>query len=61
MAVLFETTPQNITLHIKTIYEDGELNEEATCKDYLQVRPEGGRQVSRRLGHYSLPVVIAVG
>jgi hypothetical protein len=61
MAVLFETTPQNITLHIKTIYEDGELNEEATCKDYLQVRPEGGRQVSRRLGHYSLPVVLAVG
>lgn len=61
MAELFDTTPQNITLHIKTIYEDGELNEEATCKDYLQVRPEGGRQVSRRLGHYNLQVILAVG
>lgn len=61
MADLFQTTPQNITLHLKTIYEDGELTEEATCKDCLQVRPEGGRQVSRRLRHYNLPVILAVG
>ncbi len=61
MASLFETTPQNITLHIKNIYEENELDEAATCKDYLQVQPEGGRQVSRQLRHYSLPVILAVG
>ena len=38
MAELFQTTPQNVTLHLKSIFEDGELQEEATCKDYLQVR-----------------------
>lgn len=41
MAELFETTPQNITLHLKALYEDGEISEAATCKDYLQVRREG--------------------
>jgi hypothetical protein len=45
MAELFQTTPQNITLHLKALYEDGELSESATCKDYLQVRQEGKRQV----------------
>ncbi|MBI5762868.1 MAG: virulence RhuM family protein [Planctomycetes bacterium] len=54
-------TPQNVTLHLKSIYEDRELVEEATCKDYLQVRSEGGRQVSRTLRHYSLPAILAVG
>ena len=38
IAELFQTTPQNITLHIKSIYQEAELDEEATCKDYLQVR-----------------------
>lgn len=38
MAELFETTPQNITLHLKALYEEGEIIEEATCKDYLQVQ-----------------------
>ncbi len=38
MAELFQTTPQNITLHLKALYEEGELDEEATCKSYLQVR-----------------------
>jgi hypothetical protein len=38
MAELFQTTPQNITLHIKALYEEGEADEAATCKDYLQVR-----------------------
>ena len=37
MAELYQTTTQNITLHIKNVYKDGELEEEATCKDYLQV------------------------
>lgn len=43
MAALFQTTPQNITLHLRAIYEEGELDEAATCKDYLQVRVEGRR------------------
>jgi len=58
---LFQTTPQNVTLHLKAIYMEGELKEEATCKDYLQVRREGGRQVSRSLRHYSLPAILAIG
>lgn len=61
MAGLFQTTPQNITLHIKNIYESGELDENATCKDYLQVRTEGSRQVKRTLKHYDLDVIISVG
>ena len=61
MAELFQTTPQNVTIHVKSIYEEGELEAEATCKDYLQVRSEGTRQVERRLKHYNLDMVIAVG
>jgi hypothetical protein len=61
MAELFQTTPQNITLHLKAIYEEGELTEAATCKDYLQVRAEGPRQVQRALRHYNLEAILAVG
>ena len=61
MAELFQTTPQNITLHLAAIYEEGELEEEATCKDYLQVRREGARQVRRSLKHYNLEAILAVG
>lgn len=61
MAELFETTPQNVTIHIKNIYEEGELAEAATCKDYLQVRSEGSREVRRPLKHYNLDVIISVG
>jgi hypothetical protein len=61
MAELFQTTPQNITLHLKAIFAEGELDEVATCKDYLQVRQEGKRQVSRALRHYDLKAIIAVG
>ncbi len=61
IADLFQTTPQNITLHIGAIYQEGELQEDSTCKEYLQVRQEGSRQVSRRLKHYNLNVVLAVG
>lgn len=42
IAELFQVTPQNVTLHLKAVYEEGELAEGATCKDYLQVRSEGG-------------------
>ena len=61
MAELFETTPQNITLHLRSIFEDGELSEAATCKEYLQVRTEGARKVSRELRHYRLEAILAVG
>ncbi len=61
IAELFETTPQNVTLHLKAIFAEGELVEAATCKDYLQVRLEGGREVSRRLRHYRLEAILAVG
>ena len=45
MAELFQTTPQNITLHLRAIYEEGELAEAATCKDSLQVQTEGERDI----------------
>jgi hypothetical protein len=46
MAELYQTTPQNITIHLKAIYGEGELEERATCKEYLQVQPEGFRRVN---------------
>jgi hypothetical protein len=61
MAELYQTTPQNITLHLQGIYDDRELGEAATCKDYLQVRREGNRQVQRSLKHYNLDAILAVG
>lgn len=61
MAELFQTTPQNITIHLKAIYAEGELSEVATCKESLQVREEGRRQVKRKLKHYNLEAILAVG
>jgi len=61
IAELFETTPQNVTLHLRGIFAEGELVEAATCKDYLQVRSEGGREVTRKLRHYRLEAILAVG
>ena len=61
IAELFQTTPQNITQHIRPIYDENELDVTATCKSYLQVRVEGARQVKRQLNHYSLPLILAVG
>ena len=61
MAALFDTAPQAITQLIKTIFADGELTAEATCKELLQVRLEGTRQVERKLKSYSLPMIMAVG
>lgn len=61
MADLYQISPQAITQHIKAIYDDGELEQNLTCKFYLQVAMEGNRQVSRNKQHYSLPVIIAVG
>lgn len=61
IADLFQTTPQNITLHLKAIFAEGELTAEATCKQYLQVREEGARSLTRNLRHYRLEAVLAVG
>ncbi|MDD7996617.1 hydroxyacid dehydrogenase [Kosakonia sp. H7A] len=61
IAALYQVTPQAITQHIKAIYEEGELEQNATCKPYLQVQQEGTRQVSRNTLHYSLPVILAIG
>lgn len=61
MADLFQVTPQNVTMHIKAIYAEAELEETATCKDFLQVRSEGNRSVSRNVKHYSLEMILAVG
>ncbi|WP_041194168.1 virulence RhuM family protein [Candidatus Symbiobacter mobilis] len=61
LAELYQCSSQNITQHIRAIYESGELEEDATCKPYLQVRMERGRQVHRSLKHYNLEVVLAVG
>jgi len=57
MAELFQTTPQNITLHLKNIFEEGELEEKATCKDFLIVQNEGGRQVQRKQKFYNLDTI----
>ncbi|MBQ7659617.1 MAG: virulence protein RhuM/Fic/DOC family protein [Alphaproteobacteria bacterium] len=61
MANLFDTTPQNITMHIKNVYECDELGKESTCKDFLQVRQEGSRTVSRKLVYYNLDMILSVG
>lgn len=53
MAELYHTTRPNIVQHIRNIYEDGELEETATCKNFLQVRLEGNRQVSREIPFYN--------
>jgi hypothetical protein len=58
IAEVFETTPQNVTLHLKAIFAEGELVGAATCKDYLQVRLEGGREVSRQLRHFPIALTM---
>ncbi|MBU6408990.1 MAG: hypothetical protein KGR98_01255 [Verrucomicrobia bacterium] len=59
MAELFQTTQQNISLHLQNIYEEGELQLPATHKESLSVRREGNRDVQRRLDHYNLDAIIA--
>ena len=61
MAELYQTTPQNITMHLRAIYKDGELDKGATCKEYLQVQQEGKRQVGRSRKLYNLSAILAVG
>ncbi len=61
MAALFQTTKQNISLHVQNVYAEGELLPEATVKEYLTVRREGGREVKRSLDYYNLDMIISVG
>ena len=61
IAQMYNTTPQNITMHIKNIYEDGELDEESTCKEFLQVQTEGTRQIKRNKKHYNFRMILAIG
>lgn len=58
---LFQTTKQNISLHLRNIYAESELSRESTVKEYLTVRQEGKRQISRRIEYYNLEAIIAVG
>jgi len=61
MAQVFGSTPENVLMHLKNIYAEGELDAAATAKDFLAVRQEGTRQVKRRLKHYNLDAIISVG
>ena len=61
IAELFGVSPQNITMHLKKIYAEQELSENSTCKDFLQVQSEGGREVGRTRKHYNLDAIISVG
>lgn len=61
MAELFQKTSQNITMHIRNAYREGELEEISTCKEFLQVQYEGNRKVTRKIKFYDLDVVISVG
>lgn len=61
MADLFDTTVENVIMHLKNIFEIEELEESATAKDFLVVQTEGKRQVRRNLKHYSLDAIISVG
>jgi hypothetical protein len=61
MADLFQTTQQNISQHVRNVYDEGELVPEATTKKFLSVRREGAREVQRNLDHYNLDMIISVG
>lgn len=61
IAELYQTTPQNITMHTKSIYKDGELDETATSKQSLLVQKEGNRAVKRTVKYYNLDMILAIG
>ena len=61
MAELFNTTKQNISLHIKNIYDEEELNENSTVKEFLTVQNEGNRSVERNVKFYNLDMIISLG
>ena len=59
LAELFQTTQQNISLHVQNIYDEGEIDENRTHKKYLLVRNEGNRSVKRNISHYNLDMILA--
>ena len=61
LAEIYCTTQENISMHISNIYADKELEENRTYKDFLLVRQEGNRQVKRKIAHYNLDMIIALG
>lgn len=61
VAELFKTSKQNVALHIRNIFEDAELSPQATVKESLTVQSEGARQVKRKLVHYNLDLILAIG
>ena len=61
MAELFQTTKQNVSLHISNAFKEGELEPSATVKEYLTVQNEGKRAVSRNVKYYNLDIILAVG
>lgn len=61
IAELYQTTKQNVSLHIGNILDDGELNESATVKQYLTVQTEGSREVKRTIDYYNLDMILAIG
>lgn len=61
LAEIYDTTQENISMHIKIIYKDAELQEDRTYKDFLLVRQEGKRSVQRNIAHYNLDIIIALG
>jgi hypothetical protein len=61
MAELFQTTKQNVSLHVNNVFTEGELDRTATVKEYLTVQQEGKRQVSRSVEYFNLDVIISVG
>lgn len=61
MVELFQTTKQNVSLHVGNVFKEGELEQESTVKEYLTVQKEGERKVSREIKYYNLDVIISVG
>ena len=61
MVELFQTTKQNVSLHVGNVFKEGELEQASTVKEYLTVQKEGGRNVSRQVKYYNLDVIISVG
>ena len=61
IAEIYKTTQENISMHIKNIYKDGELENNSTNKKFLLVQNEGNRQVKRNIDHYNLDMIIALG
>ena len=61
MVELFQTTKQNVSLHVGNVFREGELDQKSTVKEYLTVQKEGERKVTRKVKYYNLDVIISVG